>query len=55
MSADRYLRSWGFAIHGRPKDGPPTWRDRLTGRVMDQDAAVAKAKDREAKAEARKR
>lgn len=57
MGVDRLLRRFGFRIHGRPKDGPVTWRDKRTGRVMSQDLAhtLAKRREEEAKAEVKER
>jgi hypothetical protein len=36
--ADRRLRTFGFRIHSRPKDGPPVW-DR-EGRLYSQSEAA---------------
>lgn len=47
MSLDTYLRRFCFAIHARPKDADPLWRDRVTGRVMAQGQALRVASERE--------
>lgn len=36
--ADAFLREFRFAVHGRPKDGPVTWK--RDGKVYEQRVAL---------------